>query len=61
MMIFCNNSKVLVDFSALRRQLPLLVDVAKKGEVCKVTSVQTVCEAMNETPTYKNILSEIYK
>ena len=31
-----------LDFSALRRQLPLLVDVAKKGEVRKVTSVQTV-------------------
>jgi hypothetical protein len=47
-----------LNLSALKRQLPLLVDVAKKGGVRKITSV---CEAMNETPSYKNILSEIHK
>ncbi len=50
-----------LDFSALKKQLPLLVDVAKKGGVHKVTSIQTVCEAMNETPSYKRIFSEVHK
>ena len=50
-----------LDFNALKKQLPLLVDVAKKGAVRKVTSIRTICEAMNETPSYKKILSEIHK
>lgn len=39
------------------KQLPLLVDVAKQGFVCKVTSIRT----MNDNPSYKGLLSEIYK
>ena len=46
-----------LDFNALKKKLPLLVDVAKKGAVRKVTSIRTICEAMNETPSYKKILS----
>ena len=29
-----------------------MIDVAKKGAVHKVTFIQTICEAMNETPSY---------
>ena len=50
-----------LEFSDLKKQLPLLVDVAKKGPVRKVTSIRTICDAMNETPSYKRILSEIHK
>ena len=49
-----------LDFTKLRRLLPLLVDVAKEGNVSvhKVTSIRTICEAMT---TYKVILSEVHK
>ena len=51
------------DYTKLRRHLPLLVDVAKEGNVGvhKVTSIRTICEAMNANPTYKLILSEVHK
>ena len=47
------------DFSVLQKQLPLLGDVIKQGTplVKKVTSVQTICDAMN---TYKTMLSEVH-
>ena len=35
-----------------------MIDAAKKGAVHKVTSTQTICEAMNET---KKIFSEVHK
>ena len=43
-----------LDFTKLRRHLPLLVDVAKEGNigVHKVTSIRTICEAMNANPTH---------
>lgn len=50
-----------LDFTVLRRQLPLLVDVVKQGCVRKVTSIRTICEAMKANPTYKLIFSEVHK
>jgi len=52
-----------INFSALKRQLPLLVDVVKalKPTIRKVTSVRTLCEAMNVNKTYKLMLSEVHK
>jgi len=52
------------DFAVLQKQLPLLVDVIKQGTplVKKVTSVRTICEAMNtQSRVYKTMLSEIHK
>lgn len=45
------------------RHLSLLVDVIKEAcpEVKKVTSVQTVCDAMNTKETYTSVLSEVHK
>ena len=40
-----------LDFTVLRRQLPLLVDVVKQGCVRNVTSICTICEAMKANPT----------
>ena len=40
-----------LDFTVLRRQLPLLVNVVKQGCVRKVTSIRTICEAMKANPT----------
>ena len=50
------------NITALRRQLPLLVDVVKqlKPTVRKVTSIRTVCQAMNTNNTYKVMLSEVH-
>ena len=52
-----------LDFNALRRHLPLLHDVVKEAlpEVRQVSSICTVCEAMNKSSTYKSILSEVHK
>lgn len=50
MMKNCKVSKTL-EFRDLKQQLPLLVDVAKKGLVRKVTSIRTICDAINETPS----------
>ena len=38
-----------LDFTLLKRHLPLLADVVKQGNVhlIKVTSIRTICEAMN--------------
>ena len=46
----------------LQKQLPLLVDVIKHGTplVKKVTSIQTICEAMNTHSVYKTMLSEVH-
>ena len=41
-----------LDFTVLRRQLPLVVDV-KQECVRKVTSIRTICEAMKANLTYK--------
>lgn len=47
----------------LQKQLPLLVDVIKHGTplVKKVTSIRTVCEAMNAQSVYKTMLSDVHK
>ena len=51
------------DLPTLKRQLPLLVDVIKAADpqVCKVTSIHTVCDALNTSTTYKQMLSEVHK
>ena len=53
----------MFDFSALKRHLSMLVDVVKQAypTVKKVTTIQTVCDAMNSNATYKVILSEVHK
>ena len=52
-----------LDFSMLRRHLPLVYDVVKEATpgLRRVTSIRTVCEAMNVCRTYKTILSEFHK
>ena len=41
----------------------MLVDIMKEvcPEVKKVTTVQTVCDAMNTNETHKSVLSEVHK
>ena len=52
-----------LDFTALRRHLPFLVDGVKQSDprIRKVTTVQTVCSAMNSNKTYKQMLPEVQK
>ena len=52
-----------LDVDRLQRQLLLLVDVIKQGtpSVKKVTTVCTICDAMNVQPAYKATLSEVQK
>ena len=47
----------------LKRHLTLRVDVVKvlKPMIRKVTSVRTICEAMNTNNAYKIMLSEVHK
>ena len=52
-----------LDFDILRRHLPLVHDLVREAipGVQKVTSVRTVCEAMNTSNAYKSMLSEVHK
>ncbi len=53
-----------LDFSNLRRQLPLLHDIIKQGlpEVRLVTSVDTICSAMNKNNgVLKDMLPSVHK
>ena len=52
-----------LDFSLLHRQLLFCADVVKQASptVKQVTSVHTICEAMNSSSTYKTMLSEVHK
>ena len=50
-----------IDLDSLRRQLPLLVDACKQGSVTKVTSIRTICGALNENQSYKQVLSDVHK
>lgn len=51
-----------INFDQLQRQLPLLVDVVRQAlpSVSKVTSVRTICDAMNTQSVYKTMLSEVH-
>ena len=52
-----------IDFSVMRRHLPLLFDA--KPALKRVTSVRTVCDAMNSSSDAMNsssaVLSEVHK
>ena len=52
-----------LDCTTLKRHLPLLVDVVKlhNPRIRKVTSVRTVCDAMNVNETHKGMLAEVHK
>ena len=52
-----------LDVDRLRRQLLLFIDVIKQGTplVKKVTTVRTICDAMNVQTAYKATLSEVHK
>ena len=52
-----------IDWSDLKRHLPLLQDVIKKGtpNVRKVTSIHTVCEAMNSNAVFKDMLPTVHQ
>ena len=52
-----------VEIDQLSRQLPLLGDVIKQAlpSVKQVTTIQTICDAMNTESVYKSMLSEIHK
>ena len=51
------------NFDHLQRHLSLLVDAyqARNPMVKKVTSIRTICEAMNSEPICKTMLSEVHK
>ncbi len=51
------------DFDALQKQLPLLSDMIRQAlpEIKVVTSLRTVCDAMNSQFGYKSIFSEVHK
>ena len=52
-----------LDWSDLKRHLPLLQDVIKKGtpKVRRVTSIHTVCEAMNSNAAFKDMLPTVHQ
>lgn len=52
-----------LDCDKLRHQPLFCADVIKQAlpMVKKVTSVRTLCEAMNTNSTYKSMLSEVHK
>ena len=49
--------------SQLKVQLSLLPGVIKEAcpSVCKVTSIHSICDAMNAQNSFKSILSEVHK
>ena len=51
-----------IDWSDLKRHLPLLQDVVKKANpnVKKVTSIHTICEAMNSSAVFKDMLPTVH-
>ena len=51
-----------INFNELQKQLPLLVDLIRQAhpKVSKVTSIRTICEAMNTQNVYKSMLSEVH-
>ena len=52
-----------IDWSDLGRHIPLLQDVIKKGTpfVKKVTSIDTICEAMNSNNIFKEMLPSVHQ
>ena len=52
-----------IHFDSLRRHLSLVCDLVKEAipGVHKVTSIHTVCDAMNMSNAYKSMLSEVHK
>lgn len=52
-----------LDFSSLTAQLSLLHDAVKEAcpLVRKVTTIRTVCDAMNAQNSFKSLLSEVHK
>ena len=50
------------DFTVLERQVPVITDVIRQvlPSVRKVTSIRTVCDAMQEH-SYRQMLSEVHK
>lgn len=51
-----------INFELLQKQLPLLADLVHEGlpSVKEVTSVRTICDAMNTQSVYKSLLSEVH-
>ena len=51
-----------IEWSGLSRHLPLLQDVIKKAtpSVKEVTSIHTICDAMNSNSVYKQMLSMVH-
>ena len=52
-----------VSFDALTRHLPILQDIIKKADpaIKKVTSIQTICDAMNSTDIFKEMLPSVHQ
>ena len=52
-----------VNFDDLARQLPILQDIIKKADsaIKKVTSIQTICDAMNTNNTLKELLPIVHQ
>ena len=51
-----------INLEELQKQLPLLVDLIRLAlpKVSRVTSIRTICEAMNTQNAYKSMFSEVH-
>ena len=51
-----------INLEQLQKQLPLLVDKIRQAlpKVSRVTSVRTICEAMNTQNVYKSMLAQVH-
>ena len=51
-----------MNLEELQKQLPLLVDLIHQAlpKVSRVTSIRTICEAMNSQNVYRSMLSEVH-
>ena len=51
-----------INFDNLQKQLPLCVELVRQAlpTVKQVTSVRTICEAMNSNPVYKLLFCEVH-
>ena len=51
-----------ISFKKLHQELPLLVTLIRQvlPTFIKVTSIRTICEAMNSQVVYKSMLSEVH-
>ena len=57
-----SHFKNVIDWAGLSRHLPILQDVVKKSNpiLQSVTSIHSICEALNSNNVYKDMLSSVH-